>query len=208
MSYGRILRSSWDGSLPCSEVIETEDCQPCNFSRKRKEKEKKKKREKKKREELKNMCQDLVYSRTEDSYDDAFAKLRQKAPEEFLKYFEENWTNCREMWVEVSRKKMQHNYGKPDYQQGWVSMRKSRHLSSPVHLFLHVSERFKFDAGKHYEASHNRVLSAVRSRYVHGVDSQLRQQVQQIATICCHHNHIWDEGELQDDHSLMHTIWA
>ena len=61
-------------------------------------------------------------------------------------------------------------------------MRKSRHLSSPVHLFLHVSERFKFDAGKHYEASHNRVLNAVRSRYIHGVDSQLMQQVQQIAT--------------------------
>ena len=83
-----------------------------------KEKKKKRKKEEKKREELKNMCQDLVYSRTEDSYDDAFAKLREKAPEEFLKYFEENWTNCREMWVEVSRKKMQHNYGKPDYQQG------------------------------------------------------------------------------------------
>ena len=53
-----------------------------------------------------------------------------------------------------------------------------------------VSELSKFDAGKHHEASHNRVLSAVRSRYVHGVDSQLMQQVQQIATICCHHNHI------------------
>ena len=51
-------------------------------------------------EQLKNLCQDLVYSRTEDSYDDAFAKLREKAPEEFLKYFEENWTNSRGgMWV-------------------------------------------------------------------------------------------------------------
>ena len=61
-------------------------------------------------------------------------------------------------------------------------MRKSRHLSSPVHLFLHVSELFKFDDGKRHVASHNRVINAVRSRYIHGVDSQLIQQVQQIAT--------------------------
>ena len=58
------------------------------------------KEKKRKKEQLKNLCQDPVYSRTEDSYDDAFAKLRQKAPEEFLKYFEENWTNSRGgMWV-------------------------------------------------------------------------------------------------------------
>ena len=61
-----------------------------------------------KKEELKNLCQDLVDSRTEDSYDDAFAKLREKAAEECVKYFAENWTNCREMWVEFSRKKTQH----------------------------------------------------------------------------------------------------
>ena len=51
--------------------------------------------------------------------------------------------------------------------------------SSPVPAC--VSELFKFDAGKHHEASHNCVLNAVRSRYTHGVDSQL-VQVQQIAT--------------------------
>ena len=45
-----------------------------------------------------------------------------------------------------------------------------------------MSELSKFDAGKHHEASHNRVLNAVRSRYIHGVDSQLIQQGQQIAT--------------------------
>ena len=67
-----------------------------------------------------------------------------------------------------------------------------------------VSELSKSDAGKHHEASHNSVLNAVRSRYIHGVDSQLIQQVQQIATPC-QHNHIWDEGDLQDDNSDMHT---
>ena len=90
-----VLRELWPDTevfLCLFHVLKSlkQDCQPCNFSRKRKEK----------KEQLKNLCQDLVYSRTEDSYDDAFAKLRQKAPEEFLKYFEGNWTNSRGgMWV-------------------------------------------------------------------------------------------------------------
>ena len=54
-----------------------------------------------------------------------------------------------------------------------------------------VSELFKFDAGKHHEASHNRVLNAVRSRYIQwcGLSAHTTNPAD-CNPICCQHNHI------------------
>jgi hypothetical protein len=50
--------------------------------------------------------QNMIYSKDEESYQVELLKLNKIASKDFIKYFNNNWNNCKEMWVQYFRKNL------------------------------------------------------------------------------------------------------
>lgn len=59
--------------------------------------------EKNERDHVRDFLRELVYSKSQDEYDDTKREVYSETNEQFRKYFESSWDGCQHMWVTFKR---------------------------------------------------------------------------------------------------------
>ena len=134
------------------------------------------------KDDLRKLCQEIAYARSEEQYSSLCEDLRVKSPEVFFTYLKSNWDSCKDMWVNSWRGECTH--------MGNQTTNRLESFHGKIKAYLHpnmtisscVDELVKFNVSTETQSIHQTITQSVKTRYQYGEDSCLTETIQSIAT--------------------------
>ncbi|CAF1023307.1 unnamed protein product [Brachionus calyciflorus] len=102
--------------------------------------------EMKKKEKIMGIFRKILYSETEASADKYTIKLKNNTSDEFNKYFEKNWLNCKQMWMKFYRSNLSNfdtdtnNHIESFHALVKKRLSRTKHLSESIESLIHLTE--------------------------------------------------------------------
>ena len=134
------------------------------------------------KENLKKICQDLAYAKSDKVYEGAYTKLKSSSPTEFVEYYNQNWHECKPMWVEYFRQRVEHMGNRTTNRLENFHKEIKAYLKPSLSVAQCIQELLHYDQGKYHETTHRSIIDSVSIRYRQGLNLLDYDKLQQMAT--------------------------